>query len=79
MFDGCYGARMTGAGFGGCAVALVGTDGLATFITEVSRKYTQQSGLTPRIYPCRASAGAERIGETAAHDRWEDEKAQVIQ
>lgn len=67
--EGCYGARMTGAGFGGCAVALVGADRLAAFITEVSRRYSQASGLTPRIYPCRASDGAERISEHAAQDR----------
>jgi len=64
--EGCYGARMTGAGFGGCAVALVKADRLAAFIPDVSEKYARQSGLTPRIYPCRASAGAELISEHTA-------------
>jgi galactokinase len=63
---GCYGARMTGAGFGGCAVALVAADRLDAFTADVSKRYTQRSGLVPRIYPCRASSGAERIGESPA-------------
>jgi galactokinase len=64
---GCHGARMTGAGFGGCAVALVAAHRLEGFSRDVARRYTQLSGLTPRIYPCRASAGAELIGEPATN------------
>lgn len=40
----CLGARMTGAGFGGCAIALVKKDKTDQFIQEVSKKYTSEIG-----------------------------------
>ena len=55
---GCVGARMTGAGFGGCAVALVRQDALAAFVPVVTDAYFAATGFTPAIYPCRAAAGA---------------------
>jgi galactokinase len=57
----CYGARMTGGGFGGCAVALVHGEQVAGFVTAVSHQYHQQTGLTPNIYVCQPSAGASVI------------------
>lgn len=60
--EGCLGARMTGAGFGGCAVALVRTEQAVNFIETVATSYQEKSGLTPKIYLCKASAGAEFIG-----------------
>lgn len=54
----CYGARMTGAGFGGCAVALVMADKADQFAQFVEQMYTQQTGLTPALYVCQASGGA---------------------
>ncbi len=56
--DGCYGARMTGAGFGGCAVALVDGSKLGEFVPAVEAEYRQKSGLEAAVYVCRASAGA---------------------
>jgi len=53
----CLGARMTGAGFGGCAVALVANDGLRDFMQTVSNKYYQVTRLEPNLYACQASAG----------------------
>ncbi|MDB4905454.1 MAG: galactokinase [Gemmatimonadetes bacterium] len=55
---GCHGARMTGAGFGGCAVALVDAGLAGSFATEVAARYTERSGLVPMIYVTGASAGA---------------------
>ena len=55
---GCYGARMTGAGFGGCAVALVRDDAVAAFVDAVAPPYTEQTGLTSEIYVCQAAAGS---------------------
>lgn len=55
---GCLGARMTGAGFGGCAMALVQVDGAQAFVDEVARAYQQATKLKPAIYVCRAAAGA---------------------
>ena len=42
--DGCYGARLTGAGFGGCAVALVHPSACATFEREVVSRYGAVTG-----------------------------------
>lgn len=55
----CYGARMTGAGFGGCAVALVRADAAEDFTRCVSAEYTRRTGKIPSVYICRAAAGAE--------------------
>jgi galactokinase len=56
--DAAYGARMTGAGFGGCAVALVAADAAADFAREVTMRYAAEVGLQPAIYVCKASQGA---------------------
>jgi galactokinase len=58
---GCFGARMTGAGFGGCAVALVRLDLADGFVERVSTDYKGQTGLEPRIYLCRAAHGASIV------------------
>ncbi len=42
--DGCYGARLTGAGFGGCVAALVHPAAQATFSAQVSAAYCQATG-----------------------------------
>ncbi len=59
--DGCYGARMTGAGFGGCAVALVEAEKAEAFTLNVRTSYEKMSGLTPNIYVCSATNGAELV------------------
>ncbi|MFZ1399345.1 MAG: galactokinase [Candidatus Promineifilaceae bacterium] len=59
--DGCFGARMTGAGFGGCAVALVHEAKVAGFVTAVSDQYHQQTSHSPKIYVCHPSDGASAI------------------
>jgi galactokinase len=56
--DACFGARMTGAGFGGCAVALVEHDGAGSFARTVAAEYTHKVGLRPSVYVCSASQGA---------------------
>jgi galactokinase len=62
----CYGARMTGAGFGGCAVALVREENAAAFVEEVSRTYKQKSGVEAAVYVCKASEGASVIQQHTA-------------
>lgn len=54
----CYGARMTGAGFGGCAVALVREDSVGAFTQAVGAAYRQRSGLEAAVYVCQPSEGA---------------------
>ncbi len=55
----CYGARMTGAGFGGCAVALVQAEAAEDFTRFTTAEYTRRTGKIPSVYVCRAAAGAE--------------------
>ena len=54
---GCLGARMTGGGFAGCAVALVAADEADTFTADVVDRYGYE-GHTARIWVCAPSAGA---------------------
>ncbi len=56
---GCLGARMTGAGFGGCAVALVQKENAKTFVENIRYGYQKSTGIQPNIYICEASNGAE--------------------
>jgi galactokinase len=61
---GCYGARMTGGGFAGCAVALVQADLAQAFAANVAARYEDRANLTPAVYVCNASAGAS-VARTA--------------
>ncbi|HEV2273779.1 MAG TPA: galactokinase [Acidobacteriaceae bacterium] len=55
---GCYGARMTGGGFGGCTVNLV-EDALAeSFRDAIHERYRRATGIDADVYLCRASDGA---------------------
>jgi galactokinase len=56
--DGCYGARLTGAGFGGCTVNLVAKDQADLFTEALAARYRAQTGLRAEIHLCRPSAGA---------------------
>jgi len=49
---------MTGAGFGGCAVALVDMPAVDAFTHNVAAVYERQTQRTPVLYVCQASAGA---------------------
>jgi len=55
---GVYGARMTGAGFGGACVALVRADDLDAFITATGTAFLAATGREGRFIVCRAVDGA---------------------
>jgi galactokinase len=57
----CLGIRMTGAGFGGCAVALVRGEDVHGFTSAVAARYQSATGLVPVLYVCAATDGAAVI------------------
>jgi galactokinase len=59
--DGCYGARLTGAGFGGCTVNLVAREKADEFAHSLARGYESETGYQPEIYITHASNGAELL------------------
>lgn len=59
--DGCYGARLTGAGFGGCTVNLVAREQAEAFSQSLAKGYESEVGYQPEIYITRASNGAELV------------------
>lgn len=61
QMPGCFGARMTGGGFGGCCVALVKSDVVDKFIADITPPYQSQTGLTPALYPFQPAAGSHVI------------------
>lgn len=58
-FPWCLGARMTGAGFGGCAIAIVEKSKLSEFIDTVKKEYTAKIGYEPSFYQSGIGEGAE--------------------
>ena len=58
---GCLGARMTGGGFAGCAVALVRADRADAFTADVVGRYGY-GGHTARVWVCEPAAGAAIVG-----------------
>jgi galactokinase len=56
----CLGARMMGAGFGGCALALLATDQVERFTENVSSLYRSQTGIEPNIFIVTSADG---VGE----------------
>lgn len=55
---GCYGARMTGGGFGGCTVNLVEASQAEAFRDSIHQSYLDKTGIDADIYLCTASDGA---------------------
>ena len=61
--SGTIGARMTGAGFGGCAIAIVRNDDIEDFTAAVRREYTQEIGYEPDFYIASIGDGAGKLAE----------------
>jgi galactokinase len=56
--EGCYGARLTGAGFGGCTVNVVARENSSGFAHELATSYEAETGNHPEIYISHPSDGA---------------------
>jgi galactokinase len=59
--EGVIGARMTGAGFGGCTVNIVKEENVDKFIQQVGENYKNKTGLTPEFYVSEIGDGAREI------------------
>ena len=57
----CFGARVTGAGFAGCAVALVRAEAVEGFTRDVQRNYRERSGRPGELFACHPVGGARLL------------------
>ncbi|OCW99218.1 galactokinase [Streptococcus dysgalactiae] len=55
--EGVLGARMTGAGFGGCGIAIVQKDKIEQFTETVGKVYTEKIGYAPAFYIAEIAGG----------------------
>lgn len=55
---GVIGCRMTGGGFGGCAVALVRADAVDRIAAQIAREYEAKTGIQPSLFVSRPASGA---------------------
>ncbi len=60
--EGVLGARMTGAGFGGCAIALVKESEVPKFIETVGAEYAEKIGYTADFYEAKIDDGTRKLG-----------------
>lgn len=58
---GVIGARMTGAGFGGCAIAIVNNEDIERFQTNVKKEYVEKIGYTCEFYIASIGDGAQKV------------------
>jgi galactokinase len=56
--SGAYGARLTGAGFGGCVVAIADEPKAADVLAATADRYVRSTGVSPTVWLCRAASGA---------------------
>ncbi|MGA2279710.1 MAG: galactokinase [Verrucomicrobiota bacterium] len=59
--DGMIGCRMTGGGFGGCAVALLKSDAVEVISKKIAADYKKKTGIEATIFVSRPAAGATVI------------------
>jgi galactokinase len=59
--QGCHGARLTGAGFGGCAIALVDAERVDAFADAVAGAYNERTRLEAQVLISRPAAGTRLV------------------
>ena len=59
----CLGARMTGAGFGGCCIALLRNTEVEEISIKLTETYRSKFGYTPTILSCSAADGVRELTE----------------
>jgi galactokinase len=64
IVPGTVGARLTGAGWGGCIVVAVAQEQVEAFSQAVIRGYRRRTGLTATVFPCQSAAGAGLVYRT---------------
>lgn len=65
MLEGCYGARLTGGGFGGSMVSLVAEDKAERFLEQLCEVYCARYGIVADAWICTATDGAYALAEEA--------------
>jgi len=63
---GCFGARITGGGFGGCTVNVVKEESAEAFVESVRREYEAATGITADCFVCAPSDGALALARGGA-------------
>jgi galactokinase len=58
--EGCFGARLTGAGFGGCIIALVADDAVSEVEDHITSVYTEKYSESPAVYVTRPADGVSK-------------------
>jgi galactokinase len=54
----CFGARITGGGFGGCTVNVVRADAAEKFVATLLQEYAANTGIDADCFVCAPSDGA---------------------
>jgi len=60
-YDDCIGARMTGAGFGGCAIALVKKNKFEDFSSKIIEYYNEKIGYEPEVFASEIGDGVKEM------------------
>jgi galactokinase len=63
---GCFGARITGGGFGGCTVNIVTTEKVPEFVANLQREYKTATGILADCFVSAASDGALALAKEGA-------------
>ncbi|MBB6144263.1 galactokinase [Silvibacterium bohemicum] len=74
----CFGARMTGGGFGGCTVNIVQAENAEQFVSALRREYATRTGIEADCFVCEPSDGAFALaGQERAINSLEHENRSV--